>query len=351
MSDADGPQPGPPRASPFAAGRTIAPPAVTASTLSCLLGRVQLSMRTRHFSRRTEKSYLAWIRRYIVFHNERHPARLGATDITGYLSFLATTRHVSASTQNQAFAAILFLYRHVLGRQLLGLEETQRARRPQRLPLVLSREEVHAVLRRLRGRPYLMCALMYGAGLRLLECCRLRVKDVDLARREVTVRDGKGRKDRVTVLPERLLEPLRAHLARVERQHSADLEHHAGYVAMPDALERKYPNANRERPWQWVFPARRIHLDSATGQRRRHHVHESLLQREFTQAVRAAGIAKPASCHTLRHSFATHLLETGYDIRTIQELLGHSDVATTMVYTHVLNRGGAGVRSPLDRLG
>jgi integron integrase len=313
-----------------------------------LLDRVRLCVRARHYSRSTEQSYVGWIRRFILFHNKRHPDRLGAIDVSGYLSHLASNRHVSASTQNQAFSAILFLYRDVLGRELVGLADTPRAKRPERLPLVLAREEVAAVLRQLHGRSWLMCSLMYGAGLRLMECCRLRVKDVDFARQEVGIHDGKGRKDRVSVLPGKLGPPLRAHLERVQRQHAADLGGHAGFVALPDALARKYPNANREWPWQWVFPASRIHVDPDTGERRRHHLDESVLQREFAAAVRAAGLTKPATCHTLRHSFATHLLETGYDIRTIQELLGHSDVSTTMIYTHVLNRGGQGVRSPLD---
>jgi integron integrase len=326
-------------------------PPLVASTVPRILDRVRGVLRTRHFSRRTEKAYVAWIRRFILFHGKRHPDALGAPEVTGYLSHLASNRQVSASTQNQAFSALLFLYREVLGRELAGLEQVPRARLPDRLPVVLAREEVAAVLRYLRGTPRLMCALIYGSGLRLLECCNLRVKDVDFALHEIVVHDGKGRKDRVTVLPARLVPPLHAHLDRVQRQHLADLESHAGYVSLPGALARKYPNAPREWAWQWVFPATRIHTDAATGERRRHHIHESLLQREFAAAVRAAKLTKPATCHTLRHSFATHLLETGYDIRTIQELLGHSDVSTTMVYTHVLNRGGRGVRSPLDLFG
>jgi integron integrase len=313
-----------------------------------LLDRVRGVLRARHFSRRTEQAYVAWIRRFIFFHGKRHPDGLGAPEVAGYLGHLASRCEVSASTQKQAFSALLFLYREVLGRELAGLDKVPRARLPERLPVVLSRDEVVALLGRMHGTPRLMASLMYGAGLRLLECCRLRVKDVDFARQELLVRDGKGRKDRVTVLPGRLVPPLRAHLERVQRQHLADLEGHAGYVALPGALARKYPNANREWAWQWVFPAARVHTDGATGERRRHHLHESVLQREFAAAVRAEKLAKPATCHTLRHSFATHLLETGYDLRTIQELLGHADVSTTMIYTHVLNRGGRGVRSPLD---
>lgn len=315
-----------------------------------LLERVRGVIRSRHYSPRTEKAYLGWIRRFILFHGKRHPDLLGAPEVTAYLEHLAVAARVSSSTQNQAFSAIVFLYRDVLGRELAGLEDTPRAKPPTRLPLVLAREEVQQVLRRLRGTPGLMCSLMYGSGLRLLECCRLRVKDVDFLRGEITVHDGKGRKDRHTVLPARLAPLLKRHLERVERQHAHDLEGEAGHVALPDALARKYPNASREWPWQWVFPARRVHTDAESGERRRHHLHESLLQRVFAEAVRAAFLSKPATCHTLRHSFATHLLETGYDIRTIQELLGHADVSTTMVYTHVLNRGGRGVKSPLDLL-
>jgi integron integrase len=316
-----------------------------------LLDRVRLRVRARHYSPRTEKAYVGWVRRFVVFHGKRHPDQMGVPEVAGYLEHLASRGRVSASTQNQAFSALLFLYREVLGRELAGLEGTPRAKRPLRTPLVLSREEVGAVLQHVRGTPWLMASLMYGAGLRLLECCRLRVKDVDLGRGEITVRDGKGRKDRVTVLPGRLAEPLRAHLERVRRQHLADVEGNAGFVALPDALGRKYPGAAREWAWQWVFPASRLYLDPASGERRRHHVHETVVQREFALGVRASGISKPATCHTLRHSFATHLLDQGYDIRTIQELLGHADVTTTMIYTHVLNRGGRGVRSPLDTIG
>jgi integron integrase len=324
-------------------------PASSSSPLP-LLERVRLAIRARHYSLRTEKAYLGWIRRFIFFHGRRHPDALGPPEVAGYLSHLASECNVSASTQTQAFAAILFLYRDVLGCDLKGLDGVVRAKHPVRIPLVLARDEVRAILRRMGGTPLLMCSLMYGSGLRLLECCRLRVKDVDFHRREITVHDGKGRKDRVTVLPDRLTTELRVQLRHTQNQYLADLDGQAGYVALPYALDRKYPNAAREWPWQWFFPASRTYVDPETQQRRRHHFHETVLQRAFASAVRAAGLAKPASCHTLRHSFATHLLETGCDIRTIQELLGHSDVSTTMIYTHVLNWGGRGVRSPLDVL-
>jgi integron integrase len=313
-----------------------------------LLDRARTLIRTRHYSPRTEKAYVGWMRRFVLFHNGRHPGQMGLPEVARYLAHLAVQGRVSASTQNQAFSALMFLYRDVLERPIEGLEDVARAKRPARVPLVLSRDEVQAVLGSLRGAPALMCSLMYGAGLRLLECCRLRVKDVDLARGEIVVRDGKGRKDRVTVLPACLAEPLARQIESVRRRHAADLAAGAGAVALPDALERKYPNAVRDWAWQWVFPADRHYIDRASGEQRRHHLHESVVQREFATAVRAAKLTKPATCHTLRHSFATHLLEAGYDIRTIQELLGHSDVATTMIYTHVLNRGGRGVRSPLD---
>jgi integron integrase len=313
-----------------------------------LLDQVRDAIRTKHYSFRTEKAYVGWIRRFIVFNGTRHPSELGAAEVARYLQHLAVQGRVAASTQNQAFSALIFLYGEVLHRKLEGLETVVRAKRPQRVPVVLSRSEVATLLRRMDGTPRLMCSLIYGAGLRLLECARLRVKDVDLDRGELTVRDGKGRKDRVTVLPSSLTAPLRAQLDRVGRQHQLDLAHGLGSVELPDALERKYPRAPWEPGWQWVFPATRFYDDPRSGRRRRHHLHETILQREFKVAVRLAGLTKPASCHTLRHSFATHLLESGYDLRTIQELLGHSDLNTTMIYTHVLNRGGRGVRSPLD---
>jgi integron integrase len=257
-------------------------------------------------------------------------------------------RHVAPSTQNQALAALLFLYVHVLSVPLARLGDFTRAKRPHRVPIVLTPGEVAAVLNQMRGVPALMASLLYGAGLRLLECAHLRVKDLDLERLEIVVRDGKGRRDRLTMLPEGMVDPLRRHLAWARDQHAADVVAGAGWVELPDALDRKYPNAAREWPWQWVFPATRTYREPVTGRTRRHHLHETVLQGAVREAVLATGMAKRASCHTLRHSFATHLLEGGYDIRTIQELLGHRDVSTTMIYTHVLNRGGLGVRSPLD---
>ena len=273
---------------------------------------------------------------------------MGEREVTDFLSSLATNEKLSASTQNQALAAILFLYGHVLGRKLEWLDRVVRAKRPIRIPVVLSPAEVAAVLGHLHGTTWLMASLLYGAGLRVLECARLRVQDVGFSRNELTIRDGKGRKDRITILPRALVAPLASHMERVRAQHLSDLRRSAGYVELPYALRRKYPRAARDWAWQWVFPATRFYRDSETGERRRHHLHESVLQKAVRDAVRATGIPKPASCHTLRHSFATHLLESGYDIRTIQELLGHRDVTTTMIYTHVLNRGGLGVRSPLD---
>jgi integron integrase len=315
-----------------------------------LLEQVRDAIRARHYSRRTEKSYVAWIRRYILFHDKRHPAEMGAEEIRRFLTALAVDRKVAASTQNQALSALLFLYQVVLEQEVPWIDSVVRAKSTHRLPVVLTRDEVRAVLGRLHGVPHLMAMLLYGAGLRLLECARLRVKDVDIASSQITVRSGKGDRDRVTVLPAAVKPDLIRHLERVRKQHLADLQRGAGWVEMPDALARKYPTAGREWAWQWVFPATRFYVDRLTGQRRRHHLHESVIQRAVKEAVRASGVAKPASCHTFRHSFATHLLEDGYDIRTVQELLGHRDVATTMIYTHVLNRGPAAVRSPADRM-
>ena len=315
-----------------------------------LLDRVREAIRTRHYSRRTEKAYVHWIRRFIFFHDKRHPAEMGPAEISAFLSSLAVRDKVAASTQNQALSALLFLYRDVLGVDLPWLDDVVRAKRPQYLPVVLTRDETRAVLQQLTGVPRIMAFLLYGAGLRLLECCRLRVKDVDFATNQIVIRDGKGRKDRVTMLPAAVKTLLMTHLDHVRTQRQADLRRGAGWVELPGALLRKYPNAGREWPWQWVFPATRFYVDRLTGQRRRHHLHESVLQRAVKDAVRAAGIPKAATCHTLRHSFATHLLEDNHDIRTVQELLGHRDVSTTMIYTHVLNLGPAGVRSPADRM-
>ena len=315
-----------------------------------LLDRVRQAVRTRHFSRRTEKAYVHWIKRYIFFHGKRHPAEMGPIEVTAFLTSLAVRDKVAASTRNQALSALLFLYREVLAVELPWLDSIVRAKRPEYLPVVRTREEARVVLARLDGVSRLMALLLYGAGLRLLECCRLRIKDVDLATNQITIRDGKGGKDRMTMLPVAVKAGLVAHLDRVRVQHEADLLHDAGWVELPWALGRKYPNAGREWIWQWVFPATRLYVDRATGQRRRHHLHESVIQRAVKDAVRGAGLSKRATCHTLRHSFATHLLEDGHDIRTVQELLGHRDVSTTMIYTHVLNRGPAGVRSPADRM-
>ena len=315
-----------------------------------LLDRVRDALRARHYSRRTEDVYVAWIRRYILFHGKRHPADMGAPEITRFLSSLAVEGNVAASTQNQALSALLFLYREVLDLDLPWLDGIVRAKRPQRLPIVLTREEVRAVLQPLTGVPRLMAYLLYGAGLRLLECCRLRVQDVDFAANQIVVRSGKGDKDRVTMLPAAVKAALARHLETVRAQYQRDLQHGAGWVELPTALARKYPNAAREWVWQWVFPATRFYTDRVTRQRRRHHLHESVLQRMVKTAVRRAGIAKRATPHTFRHSFATHLLEDGHDIRTVQELLGHRDVTTTQIYTHVLNRGPSGVRSPVDRM-
>ena len=314
-----------------------------------LLDQVRTLARLRHLSYRTEQSYIHWIKRFILFHDKQHPATLTPEHIRDFLSDLATSKHVAANTQNVALSALLFLYRNVLGLEFPHLDNIERANRPKYLPVVLTRREVDAVLAQLTGQNHLMASLLYGAGLRLNECLRLRVKDIDLARRELTIRSGKGEKDRVTVLPATLLEPLRAQLKATSLLHQHDLAAGFGEVFLPYALDRKYPTAARSIIWQFVFPSATRSIDPRSKRPRRHHVHETVLQRAVKAAVKASGITKHASSHTLRHSFATHLLEDGYDIRTVQELLGHSDVRTTMIYTHVLNRGGKAVRSPLDR--
>ena len=316
-----------------------------------LFEMVRRVMRVRHLSPHTEKAYVSWIRRFILYHQGRSPREMGREEVEEFIADLATRGKVSPSTQNQALSALLFLYRDVYRRSFPWLADLIRAPRPRRLPLVLTREEVSLLLSEVTGVHWLMAGLLYGAGLRLTECVRLRVKDVDFQASEILVRDGKGRKDRRTVLPKKLGGPLQAHLERVRALHESDLRHGLGTVALPDALARKAPNASREWAWQWVFPARRHYIDRTTGERRRHHCHESTLQRAVKTAALGAGLAKRATCHTLRHSFATHLLEAGYDIRTIQELLGHRDLQTTMIYTHVLNKGGQGVQSPLDAPG
>jgi integron integrase len=322
--------------------------AAVAAQRAALLEQLAEEIRSRHYSRRTGKAYAGWARRFLcALPADLRPGHADASHVRRFLTDMALG-NCSASTQNQAFSALLFLFRDVMGKELAGLENVIRAKQPDLVPMVLARSEVAAILGRLRGAAALIASLLYGSGLRLLECCRLRVKDVDFARNELTVRDGKGAKDRVTVLPARLVPPLRTQIDRAQKLHAADLAAGRGSVALPHALDRKNPAAARLWCWQWVFPAQRHHLDLATGQIRRHHLHETVVQRAFTEAVRASGIPKPATCHTLRHSFATHLLEDGYDIRTIQELLGHSDVSTTMIYTHVLNRGARAVRSPLD---
>jgi integron integrase len=312
-----------------------------------LLDQVRDAIRLKHYSIRTEQAYVNWIKRYIYFHDVRHPAEMGAPEVQAFLTHLAVEGNVAASTQNQALSALLFLYKEVL-HQDLGPIDAMRAKKPKRLPSVLAKEEVHRVLGHLSGTHLLIAKLLYGSGLRLMECLRLRVKDLDFAQHQILVRDGKGEKDRVTMLPESVVVPLQDHLRIVKRTHEEDLAKGHGAVYLPYALERKYPNANKEWLWQYVFPANRLSVDPRSGIVRRHHIHESSLQKAVRAAAQATGIPKRISPHTFRHSFATHLLEAHYDIRTVQELLGHKDVKTTMIYTHVLNRGGLAVRSPLD---
>jgi integron integrase len=314
-----------------------------------LIDRMRDRIRLKHYSIRTEYAYVDWVRRYIVFHGKRHPAEMGAAEVETFLTHLAVHGNVAASTQNQAKSALLFLYREVLGLELPWLDGIQSAKRPQRLPVVLTEEEVEALLSHMSGVTGLIARLLYGSGLRLLEAARLRVKDMDLRRLEILVRDGKGSKDRVTMLPESLREPLREQLGVARALHQRDLGEGFGEVYLPFALARKHSTAAKQWMWQYIFPADRLSLDPRSGARRRHHVDGQLVERAMRAALRQAEIHKPATPHTLRHSFATHLLQSGYDIRTVQELLGHQDVSTTMIYTHVLNRGGRGVHSPLDR--
>jgi len=314
-----------------------------------LLEQLRIALRLRHYSPRTEEAYRSWVKRFILFHGKRHPRELREAEVSAFLSHLAVDGHVAAATQTQALSALLFLYKEVLKGDVGWLEGVVRAKGPERLPVVLNRAEVGAVLSRMEGTPRLVAALLYGSGLRLLECLSLRVKDVDLAGCALTVRRGKGDKDRITMIPVVLVPEIRRHLADQKARWAADSERGRGRVALPAAFERKSPEASGEWAWQWVFPAARPYRDPASGELRRHHLHESAIQRAVKDAARRAGITRRATCHSLRHSFATHLLEDGYDIRTVQELLGHRDVSTTMVYTHVLNRGRVGVRSPMDR--
>ena len=313
-----------------------------------LLDSVRKHLRVKHYSIRTEQAYLDWIKRYILFHGKRHPKDMGEPEVGAFLTHLAVNRNVAASTQNQALSALLFLYHEVLERKLDFMDNIERVKRPPKVPVVLTPREVRSVLTQMEGEPRLMAELLYGAGLRLMECVRLRVKDVDFGYRQIIVRDGKGMRERVTLFPDRLRQSLKLHLDRVKELHKQDLARGRGRVYLPFALAEKYPNANRSWVWQYVFPATKLSVDPRSKETRRHHIQEKNLQNAVKIAVTNAGVNKTASCHTFRHSFATHLLESGYDIRTVQELLGHKDVSTTMIYTHVLNKPGLGIRSPLD---
>ncbi len=317
---------------------------------SKLLGQMRDDIRRRHYSIRTEQAYLDWAKRYILFHGKRHPNDLGEAEITAFLNHLAVQRNVAASTQNQALNALLFLYKQTLGREEVRLDNLTRAKRPERLPCVFERDEVERLIGQLEGTHKLIAALLCGAGLRLLECLRLRIQDVEFGRNQIIIRNGKGAKDRVTLLPPALVEPIRQQMATAKVLHAGDLAAGYGEVYLPYALEKKYPNAARQWGWQYLFPAPETAIDPRSGKTRRHHFGESSVQRAVKKAVKAAGIDKHGSCHTLRHSFATHLLEDGHDIRTVQELLGHKDVRTTMIYTHVMNKGPMGVKSPLTNL-
>lgn len=326
------------------------PEKTTSSNPPKLLDQVIAKIRFKHYSRSTELTYTHWIKRYILFHGKRHPKEMGAPEVESFLSALATEQNVSANTQNLALSSILFLYKEVLTVELPWLDDIVRAKKPQRLPVVLSEAEIKRLLTCMEGIPGLVARLLYGTGMRLMEGLKLRIKDIDFDRREILIRDGKGAKDRVTMLPESLITPLKEHLARRRVIFEADLAAGKADVWLPNALERKYPNAHREWGWQFFFVARDVSTDPVTGVIRKHHQDEKMIQRHVSKAAKLAGISKHVTPHILRHSFATHLLEAGYDIRTVQELLGHSDVSTTMIYTHVLNKGGKGVRSPLDKM-
>jgi len=314
-----------------------------------LLDKVRATIRLKHYSFRTEDAYLYWIKRFVIYHQKRHPIEMGEQEINKFLSHLAIDEQVAASTQNQALCALIFLYKQVLNKAIGDLELVW-AKKPKRMPVVFSKAEVKAVLDHLSGVNWLMAMLLYGAGLRLTECLQPRIKDVDFTYKQIVVRDSKGDKDRVTTLPESIIGPLQQHLIKVKTLHEKDLKAGYGKVYLSNALERKYRNANKEWGWQYIFPASQISTDPRSGIFRRHHIYETVLQKAVKEAIRKAGITKHASCHTLRHSFATHLLESGYDIRTIQELLGHKNVETTMIYTHVMNKGGKGVKSPADNI-
>ena len=313
-----------------------------------LLDQVRDVIRRKHYSIRTEQAYIDWIKRFIIYHGKRHPGEMAEEEVAEFLTHLARDLNVAASTQNQALSALLFLYKEVLKHEIGWLQKVERAKKPPKLPVVLSRAEVKQVFGHLHGVPKLMAGLLYGSGLRLMECVRLRIKDIDFELAQITVRDAKGGKDRITMLPLNMSEALRRHLLRVKAQHEQDLEDGFGSVHLPFALARKSPKAAREWPWQYAFPSSRLSIEARNGEKRRHHIAEGLLQSALKRAVDAAGIVKRANCHSLRHSFATHLLTKGYDIRTVQELLGHKDVSTTMIYTHVLSKPGIGVKSPLD---
>lgn len=315
-----------------------------------LLDLVRDKIRVKHYSIRTESQYVHWIKRFILYHNKRHPREMGAKEVEAFLTHLATAGNVAAATQNQALAALLFLYREILEQQLPWMDEVIRAKKPKRLPVVLSKTEVAKIFDRMDGTHGLIARLLYGTGMRIMECCRLRIQDIDFDRSEILIRNGKGAKDRVTMLPESLVKPLREHLRKRRLLYEDDLAKNMAEVYLPEALAKKYPSAASSWVWQYVFCSGSYSVDPRSGHERRHHLDEKLIQRAFKKAVSAAGITKMATPHTLRHSFATHLLESGYDIRTVQELLGHSDVSTTMIYTHVLNKGGRGVTSPLDNI-